>query len=875
VIRPPRLAERLLSWSIVPEDRDAAVGDLCEEFAARAARDGATGARRWYWRQVRRSFFINLRRRTFEPGAPSGVPLRAGLLQDLRYAVRALLKAPAFTTAVVLTLALGIGANTAIFSVVDAVMLRPLPYPEADRLVSFAWRMPADVSPANVTPLTFDYWRRHAQAFDGFAVTSGTSFSLVRDGMIERVTGVSGTADFFKVIGVQPALGRGFRPEECVAGSTQVAVISHGLWMRAFGGQADAIGQSIALNDRPYTVIGVMPADFSYEPDVDLWSPLALRIDARDRGWNYMPLGRLRAGVTLLQAQSETGRIFEAFQRDNPLHVPRNTKAIDLIRLQDHLVAEVRPLLQVLLGAVGLVLLIACGNVANLLLARSTARARDMAIRSALGAGRRRLVRQAVSECLLLSFAGGAAGIGLAIAGVRALVAAIPGQVPRLGTVAVDARVLGFALAASAALGVTFGIIGSIRLLRIDPGSVLKAGAGTGVDVARHRLSNALVVGEVALSVVLLVGAGLLAATFLNLRGVRLGFDIDNILVVELSPSLAKFGSPAAGVALDRQLIERVRAIPGVSAVTTASSLPLERGPNFIFGLEDEPPEKIAYVELRAVGPDYLTTLGIPLTAGRGLVAADSERAVPVVVVNEALAKTLGGAEAALGRRVIIGRGTPGESAAREIVGVAANVADGRPGTRLFPTMYLPRTQFSSGVRVNLLIRTAGVAPVAAAVRAAVLAVDPKLPIARMQTLVDVAWAAVAQRRFNMLLTGVFAATALALAMLGLYGLLSYQVAQRTREIGVRMALGARRADVLLMIVRRGLLLTVAGLAIGATVSLGLARFVKALLFGVTPTSPWVYAAVAAMLLTVAAAASMAPARRAMRADPVTALRSE
>ena len=873
--RPPRLAERLLAWSLVPEDREAAVGDLCEEFAARASRDGTSHARRWYWRQVRRSFFINLRRRTFEPGAPSGSPLRIGLLQDVRYAVRALLKAPAFTAAVVLTLALGIGANTAIFSVVDAVMLRPLPYPDADRILSFAWRMPAGANPAAVSPLTFEYWRQHAEAFDGFAVTVGASFSMVRDGNAERVSGAAGTADFFKVIGVQPAVGRGFLPEECVPGSTPVAVISHGLWMRVFGGQPGAIGQSISLNDRPYTVIGVMPAGFSYGPEVDVWSPLALRIDPRDRGLNYTALARLRTGVTLTQAQSETDRLFEAFQRVNPQHVPRNTRTIDLIRLQDYLVADVRPLLQVLLGAVGVVLLIACGNVANLLLARSTARARDMAIRRALGAGRRRLIRQMVGECLLLSFAGGAAGVALAIAGVRALVAAIPGQVPRLDTVAVDARVLAFAFAASALLGVTFGIIGSIRLLRIDPGSVLKAAAGTGVDVARHRLSNALVVGEVALSVVLLVGAGLLAATFLNLRGIRLGFDIDNILVVELSPSVAKFGSAAAGVALDRQLIERVRAIPGVSAVTTASSLPLQRGPNFIFGLEGEPPEKIEYVELRAVGPDYLSTLGIPLRAGRGLVAADAEGAVPVVVVNEALAKTFGGADAALGRRVIIGRGTGGASAPREIVGVAANVADGRPGTRLFPTMYLPRTQFASGASVNLLIKTAGVVQVAAAVRAAVLAIDPKLAIARTQTLRDVAWEALARRRFNMLLTGVFAATALALAMLGLYGLLSYQVAQRTREIGVRIALGARRADVLLMIVRRGLVLTASGLAIGAAASLELTRFVKTLLFGVTPTSPLVYAAVAVMLLTVAAAASLVPARRAMRADPVIALRSE
>jgi predicted permease len=873
VIRPPRLAERLLSWSLVRDDRDAAVGDLCEEFAARAARDGVPGARRWYWRQVRRSVLPNIRRRMFEAGMDSGSLLRAGFMQDLRYAIRGLVKAPAFTTVVVLTLALGIGANTAIFSVVDAVMLRPLPYPEADRILSFAWRLPAG-GPASVTPLTFEYWQQHAEAFDGFAVTAGASYSVVRDGNAERVPGVSGTADFFKVIGVQPALGRGFLPEECVPGSAQVAVISHGLWMRAFGGQADAIGQPIMLNDRPYTVIGVMPAAFTYVPEADVWSPLKLRIDARDRGLNYTALGRLRAGVTLDQAQSETDRLFQAFRTAHPLHT-LNPRGLDLVRLQDYLVADWRPLLQLLLGAVGLVLLIACGNVANLLLSRSTARARDMAIKSALGAGRQRLVRQTVTECVILSFAGGAAGVGIAAAGIRALVAAIPGQVPRLAAVAIDYRVLSFALLISVALGMAFGVIGGIRVLRTDPGSVLKAAAGTGVDVARHRLSNALVVGEVALSVVLLIGAGLLVATFLNLRGIRLGFDTENILAVELSPSPAKFGSAAAGTALDRQVIERVRAIPGVTAVTTASSLPLERGPNFIFGLDGDPPDKVTYVELRAVGPGYLSTLGIPLQAGRGLVAADAEGSLPVAVVNETLARMFGGPAAALGRRVIVGRGTPGGGAAREIVGVAADVADGRPGTRLFPTMYLPRTQFASGTSVNVLVRTAGAVPIAADVRATVLSIDPKLSIARIRTLRDVAWAALARQRFNMLLTGVFAATALALAMIGLYGLLSYQVAQRTREIGVRMALGARRIDVLLMIVRRGLLLTAAGLAIGAAASFGLARFVRTLLFGVTPASPWVYAAVAAMLLTVAAVASLVPARRAMRADPVMALRSE
>jgi putative ABC transport system permease protein len=875
VTRPPRVAEWLVTRSLPGPDREAVIGDLCEEFTERAGRDGIAAANRWYWTQTRRSFITNVRRRAGDSGDGAPPALLGGSMQDLRYAVRALRKAPAFTAVVVLTLALGIGANTAIFSVVDAVLLRPLPYPQPYRIVSFAWRLPSGTNMANVSPLTFQYWQEHARSFDGFAATSGGGpLMLVRDGSAERVIAVSGTADFFKVIGVAPAIGRGFLPEECVPGAARVAVISDGLWRRVFGAMPDAIGRTITLSDRPYTVIGVMPAGFSYEPAADVWYPLQLRVDARDRGLNYAAIGRLRDGTTLEQAQTETNRIFQQFQAENLQHLPKGARTIELVRLQDFLVADLRPLLQVLLGAVSLVLLIACGNVANLLLTRSTARARDMAIRSALGAGRYRLARQTVIETLLLSLAGGLAGVALAAGGLRALLASIPGQLPRLGTVAIDYRVLGFALAVSALLGVVFGLLGAARLLRSDPGGVLKAAAGTGVDLVRHRLSNALVVGEVALSVVLLVGAGLLIATFMNLRGVQLGFETGNLLTVQLTPGVVRFGSPAAGVELDRRLIERMSAIPGVAAVTTASSLPLERGPNFIFGLEGEPPENINYVELRAVGPDYHSTLGIPLRAGRSLTASDAAGAVPVIVVNEALAKLLGGPQNALGKRLIIGRGTPGASAPREIVGIVSNVADGRPGTRLFPTLYIPRTQFGGG-NVIVLIRTTGPVPIVPDVRRAVHAIDATLPIARIRTMDEVASAAVAQQRFNMQLTGVFAGTALALAMIGLYGLLSYQVAQRTREIGVRIALGARRSDVLAMVVRRGLILTAAGLSIGAAGALGLSRFLKTLLFGVTPTSPWVYAIVGGVLLAVATIASLVPARRAMRADPVMALRSE
>ena len=871
---PPRVAERLLTWSLGGPDREAVLGDMCEEYAARVTQHGAPAARRWYWRQVRRSFPTNVRRRLFEPAQHTPLTVAShtftgeGSMQDLRYALRSLANAPGFSLVVVLTLALGIGANTAIFSVVDAVLLRPLPYPDADRIVSFAWRTTAGIAPANVTPLTFQYWRQHARTFDGFAVTSGNTFSLVRDGSVERVRGVSGTADFFKVIGVAPALGRGFLADECLPGRARVVVISHGLWMRVFGGMPDAVGSPMTLNDAAYTVVGVMPATFRYEPESDLWYPLPLRVDPRDAGLNYTVLGRLRTGVAMQQAQAETDLLFQQFQAEHRQHVGRNARAIELIRLQDFLVADMRLLLLVLLGAVGLVLLIACGNVANLLLARSTVRARDMAIRSALGAGRGRLIRQTLIESVLLSLAGGLAAVALASVGVRAVIAAIPSQSPRLDTVAVDARVLVFTLCLAGTLGIIFGVIGSRRVLQGNAATVLKSATGTGVDRARHRLSNALVIGEVALSVILLIGAGLLVATFLHLRGIRLGFETHNMLAVQLLPSVARFGSAEAGSQLDRQLIDRIRAIPGVLAVTTASSLPLERGPNFVFGIDGEPPERVTYVELRAVGPEYLSTLKIPLRTGRELGSSDAEKSLPVVVVNDMLARMFGGPDRALGRHLIIGRGTPNESAVREIVGVASDVADGRPGTRVFPTLYVPRTQGASGASVNVLVRTGG-ATVAADVRRAVLEIDPTLPIVRIQSLAGVAWSALAQQRFNMLLTGVFAATALVLAMIGLYGLLSYQVAQRTREIGVRLALGARRTDILLIIVRRGVILTSVGLMIGASVSLGLTGFLKSLLFGVTPTSPWVYAMVSGVLLVVACLSSLVPARRAMRADPI------
>lgn len=799
------------------------------------------------------------------------------LSADLRYGVRGLLRSPGFTSAAVLSLALGIGANVAIFSVVDAVLLRPLPYPAPDRIVSFAWPLASGTSPANISPLTFQYWHDHSQAFDGFAAVVTRPVSLISDSLDEQVQGVAGTEDFFRVIGVLPVLGRPFSPDECAADGPRVVVISHGFWQRVFGGRPDAIGHLVTLGDRQFTVIGVMPASFAFDPAVDLFYPLQLRIDPRDRGRNYAVLARLRDGVTLQQAQSETDRLFQEFQADNRDHLQRNVQTIHLIRFQDFLVADIRMLLQILLGAVGLILLIACGNVANLLLARSAARQREIAIRRALGASITRLTRQVLTESLLLASAGGVVGILFAVGGVRSLTAWIPSGLPRLNSVAIDYRVLSFAFVISLVVGVIFGLLGVMRLLRVHPIGALKASAGTGVDVHRRRLSNALIVGEVALSVVLLIGAGLLVTTFINLRGTRVGFDTDNMMTAQIQVSATRFGSPAAIAQLDRDLVERISAIPGVASVTTASSVPLERGPNFIFGIEGQPAEQVNYVELRAVGTDYLHTLGIPLRAGRGLTTLDTQQALPVVVVNETLAKLFGGGPAsALGRRIILGRTTAHEDAPREIVGVVSDVADGRPGTRVFPTLYIARTQFNGGVgAAAVLVRTNGRTAIAAELRRTIRGIDAQLPITQIRSMNEVASTAVAQQRFNMMLIGIFAGAASLLTMVGLYGLLSYEVAQRTRDIGVRMALGASRTDVLRMVLSRGCMLTLVGMLIGIGGALGVARFLRTLLFGVSATSPQVFLAVAGVLFTAALLASLIPAQRAMRLDPVTALRQE
>ena len=868
--RPPRLAEWLVTLSLPARDRHVVIGDLFEEFAERADRDGPAAARGWYWRQTRMSAPFNLRRRWSGIGRPAG---RGGFVQDIRYAIRGLTRTPAFTVIVVLTLALGIGATTAIFSVVDAVLLRPLPYPQPDRLASFAWRFASGASPANVSPLTFDYWRAHAQAFEGFAATSEGSFTLARGGASRRLHGISATAGFFDVIGVRPSLGRGFLPADAEPGAPRVVVISHALWQRELGGSPDALAQTVLLNDRPYTVIGVMPAEFRYVPEADIWTPLQLRIDPGDRGLNYGVIGRLRAGTTFAQAQSETDRLFEVFHAEHGQHGPPQVRGIDLVRLQDFLVADMKPLVLVLLAAVLLVLLIACGNVANLLLSRSAARARDVAIRSALGAGRYRIARQTIVETLLLSLAGGAAGVGLAIVGLRVLLASMPGQVPRLADAGVDARVLGVSLIVSTAIGIAFGAVAAGRRTAADPSGVLKASAGTGWDRARSRASNLLVVGEVALSAILLVGAGLLLGTFVELRAIPLGFDPDGLVTVQLTPSVSRYGTPAAGAELDRQIVARVGTIAGVRSVTTAATLPLERGPNFVYGVEGEPPDHIQYVELRAVGPDYFTTLGIPLLAGRAW-SGPAIQLTDGLVVNDTLARLLGGAPKAVGHRIVIGQTTSGASPPAEILGVVANVADGRPGSRLFPTIYLPRAALGRA-DVSVLIRTGGGSPIAAQIRSAVAAIDPSLPIASIRSMDDVAWAALAQQRFNVLLTGVFAGTAMALAMIGLYGLLGYQVAQRTREIGVRMALGARRSAVMGMVVRRGLWLTGAGLLIGIAGARALTRYLQSMLYGVTPTSPDVYAGVAALMVLAALLAAVIPARRATRVDPLAALRSE
>ncbi len=813
-------------------------------------------------------------------------------MQDLRFALRMMLKSPGFTAVAVLALALGIGANSAIFTLVNSVLLRPLPYPESERLFLVVRQYRASRTETVSLP-KIDYWRTHNRVFDRLTAFDviGAGYNLSgAEGEPERVRGVRVSAEFFRVVGVSPVLGRGFLPEEDLPGGRRVVVLSQGLWRRRFGADPGLLGKPVILAGEPYTVVGVMPRGFEFVPEADLWTPLQPVIRSNDQA-NYLAcLGRLKPGVTAEQARAEMERLARQFRPQYPDLMGRN-ESFGVFSLHEWVVGNIRPALLVLLGAVGCVLLIACANVANLLLARAAARAKEVAIRTALGASRLRLLRQLLTESVVLALAGGALGSLLGFWGLKALLVASPAGIP-LVRIAMDARVLGFTLAVSLATGVLFGLAPALRASRPDLNETLKEGSGRATAGSpRSTLRGLLVAGEMALALVLLIGAALLIETYLSLRNVPPGFDPRHVLTMQMSLTGPRYAHTAQVDSFFRQVLQRLETLPGVEAASSVTSLPLELGPDLPFNIEGRTDtDNNPGAQWRAITPSYFRAMRIPLRRGRYFTDAETGQSPAVVIINEALVRRFWprypAGEDPIGQRITIGRimGKEFVERTREVVGVVADIKEVGLDRAAPLTLFVPCSQVPPAFTALLnrllpvawVVRTAGEPlGMTASIQREIRAVDRQQPISNVRTMEQVLNGSIARQNFNMRLLGVFAALALVLAAVGIYGVMSYSVGQRMHEIGIRMALGAGRGAVARLIVGQGMLLALAGVLAGLGGAFGLTRLLAGLLFGVRPTNAGTFAGVSLLLLLVALAATYLPARRAMRVEPIRALRYE
>jgi putative ABC transport system permease protein len=811
-----------------------------------------------------------------------GVRVVEELLQDLRNALRILRKHPAFTAVSVITLALGIGANTAIFSVVNAVWLRSLPYPEAERLTIVAHRNTKRGGTFELTAAAYFDLREQSKSFAHLAAYVSQDFNLTGAGEPERLRGQLVSAALFPLLKVSPSVGRVFTEADDRAGAAPVVILSHQLWQRRFGAQADLIGQTLRLDDKSYTVVGVMPPGF-YFPNkgTELWVPLAFAASAaNDRDTFFLSaIARLNPGVTLDQAQSEVDGIAQNLTRAFPRS---NTDlGFSVVSLQESLVRGFKQALFVLLGAVLFVLLIACVNVANLLLARAAVREKELAVRAALGAGRTRLLRQLLTESTLLALCGGAGGLLLAFWGIKLLKLINPGTIARLDEVSLDFRVLGFTLGVACLTGILFGLAPALQVSKPDLQHALKEG-GRGFTCARgQRLRGLLVVTEIALSMVLLVGAGLLIRSFVRLQNVDVGFNPAGLLTLRVEMSESKSQDLERRVIFYQEVLERVQALPGVQAAGVVNAAPIMtpglRSPIVLEDKPDPPPGQPQFANNRVVSPDYFRALGVPLLKGRLLSAQDNAQAPAVVLINQAMARRYWGDEDPIGKRFKSGA-RASDAPWLTVVGVVGDIRQAGLDNAPLPELYLPFTQGHAPwakPRV-LFVRTAGnPLSLVAAVKEQIWAVDKDQTIWAVRTMEEIVARSLALRRFDLWLLGVFAALALVLASVGIYGVISYAVSQRTREIGVRLALGAHAGDIFKLIVGHGLVLTLCGVTIGLVASFALTRWLKSLLFEVSATDPLTFAGVALLLTLVALLACYVPARRATKVDPLVALRYE
>ncbi|HKB10240.1 MAG TPA: ABC transporter permease [Vicinamibacterales bacterium] len=800
------------------------------------------------------------------------------MFTDLRHAARLLLKAPGFTLLVVIVLALGIGATTSIFSVVNGVLLEPLPFPEAGRLIAIQSVTPGDDDGTAAVPDIADFQAARSVR-DVVGYTGGTTILTGRGEATTLLTSFV-TGDLMATLQALPLRGRSFSVADVRAGAAPTAVISERLWTERFGREPSATGGSATIDGQAFTIVGVMPDTFNFPiqaKPVDVWLPVATtQIGAQlaaQRGAHFMhTIARLRPEASAAQAAGELGAIAERLAREYPKSNAART--VHVLPLQERIVRQHRTALAVLLAAVAGVLLIVCANVANLLLARGVARRREIAIRAALGAGRARIVRQLLIESLLIAVVAGAAGMLLSQWGLSAIVAASPVDIPRLHGVRIDTTVLLFAAALSAATGIVFGIIPAFQVSRSDAGETLKGTTG-GIDPRHARTRQVLVAAEVALSLLLLAAAGLLGRTLLNLERVDVGFAAERALAMEISLPDTRYPNAAAHIAFYRRTIEALQAIPGVRSAAASSTLPLTGNDMGIgFRIEGRPVRDEDHINAayHAVSPDYFATMGIRVLRGRGLTDRDTEHAPPVLVISETMARVFWPGEDPVGKRVTIGYNNSGP---REVVGIVSDVKESALAEPPRPQMYaaFPQTPWPFFTAVVRTERDPE--PIASALRAAVMRLDPEQPPGDVRALTHYVREAAAQPRFTAVLAGTFAALATLLAGLGLYGVLAYSVALRRREIGIRMALGARARDVGSMVVGQALVLGGIGVAVGLAGALALTRMLRSLLFDVGASDPLTFALVSLMLMAVVAAAAYLPARRATRVDPLVALRAD
>jgi putative ABC transport system permease protein len=802
------------------------------------------------------------------------------LLRDAQHGSRVLRRAPAFTVAALLTLALGIGATSAIFSVVRTVMLEPLPYQEPDRIVT-VWETNRGGTSRNViAPANFVAWRERARTIEHLGMVGPAGMAMVIDGQPLQTEGLMVSSEVFRALGVQPALGRAYTLDEDLGAGARVMVVSHEFWQRRLAGRGDVLGLTLETADGPRTIIGVMPARFTMVGQkADFLAPYGLTLEqlraVRGRGNSYA-LGRLRPGTSLAQAADEMRRIFADLEREEPQRNARRT--VMLFPVQEQMVGEVRPALLALVGAVGLVLLVACVNVANLLLARSASREREVGMRTALGARRSRLVRQMLTESLLLAVAGGVGGLAVAAVCQRGLLAIVGDRipVPRLDQLTLDLPVIAFTMAVALITGIAFGIVPAF----VSTGrahEALRDGGRHGGGRRLHRLLNALVVAEVALALVLLTGAGLLMRSLVKLQSSDLGFHVDNVLTADVQLPGVRYDLTRAGVVL-REAMSRIAALPGVQHAAGSSCLPVPFpciGTSFWRVDQAKPADgQLSSAQVRPITPGFFATLGIPQLAGRDFSDGDTADSAPVAVISEALARQHFPDGEPLGRRLRINvdHANGRDDVEWTVVGVVGNIKSSLDGP-VRQTIFIPRTQ-RPGSGITFFVRTAqDPMLLATSVTGVVHSLEPDAPVAIL-TLEDAVGRTIARPRALSALAGVFALVALALAAVGVYGVMAYSVRERTQEIGVRMALGATATSVFGLVLGGGLRLVAIGIAIGLAAAAGLTRLLARLLFDVEPFDPWTFAATAAILFVVAALASYVPARRGMRMAPIEALRT-